>query len=129
VKYLDSSVVLAHLLAEERRPPEHLWSGTLVSSRLLTYEVWVKLHSRGFGDSHADEAASILELLNVMEMDPHVLARALEPFPRPTRTLDAIHLASADFLRSQGQEVAIVTYDMRMSETAREMGFELYPLE
>jgi hypothetical protein len=64
-----------------------------------------------------------------MEMDPHVLARALEPFPRPTRTLDAIHLASADFLRSQGQDVAIVTYDMRMSETAREMGFELYPLE
>jgi hypothetical protein len=33
--YLDSSVALAHLLAEDRFPPDLLWDQQLVSSRLL----------------------------------------------------------------------------------------------
>ena len=33
--YLDTSVALAHLLAEDRRPPDALWSETLVSSPAL----------------------------------------------------------------------------------------------
>lgn len=33
--YLDTSVVLAHLLAENRSPPDHLWREPLVASRLL----------------------------------------------------------------------------------------------
>jgi len=37
--YLDTSVVLAELLAEDERPPDSLWDDTLVSSRLLEYEV------------------------------------------------------------------------------------------
>jgi hypothetical protein len=38
--YLDSSVALAHLLAEDRFPPDLLWDQQLVSSRLLECEVW-----------------------------------------------------------------------------------------
>jgi len=38
--YLDTSVVLAELLAEDQRPPDGPWDDTLVSSRLLEYEVW-----------------------------------------------------------------------------------------
>jgi hypothetical protein len=45
VIYLDSSVALAHLLAEDRLPPESIWSDRLVASRLLEYEVWVELAS------------------------------------------------------------------------------------
>lgn len=56
-------------------------------------------------------------------MTPQVLARALEPFPAPIRTLDALHLASADLLRSQKQTVEIATYDERMGVAARRMGF------
>ena len=37
--YVDSSVVLADLLAEPRSPPEALWDKDLASSRLLVYEV------------------------------------------------------------------------------------------
>jgi hypothetical protein len=33
--YLDSSVALAHLLAEDRFPPDKLWEEQLVSSRIL----------------------------------------------------------------------------------------------
>ena len=37
---------LAHLLAEDRRPPASLWSETLVASRLLEYEIRTRLHAR-----------------------------------------------------------------------------------
>ncbi len=129
MRYLDSSGVLAELFLEERRPIEQFWSGSLVTSRLLEYEVWTKVHARQLGESRAEEVRFLLERLSILDMDPPILARALEPFPRPIRTLDAIHLASADFLRGQGQEVSIATYDARMGEVALEMGFELYPLD
>ena len=37
--YLDTSVALAWLLTEDRQPPASFWDGTLVSSRLLEYEI------------------------------------------------------------------------------------------
>ena len=49
--YLDTSVALAQLLAEDRRPPAALWEDTLVSGRLL--EWWYCLPS-----SRAHQAAS-----------------------------------------------------------------------
>jgi hypothetical protein len=39
VIYLDTSVALAEILAEDRKPPESLWAETLVASRLLEYEL------------------------------------------------------------------------------------------
>jgi hypothetical protein len=38
--HLDSSVALAHLLAEDRFPPDELWEEQVVSGRLLECEVW-----------------------------------------------------------------------------------------
>ena len=45
--YVDTSVVLAQLLAEDRRPSDSLWESSLVSSRLLEYEAWNRLSSIG----------------------------------------------------------------------------------
>jgi hypothetical protein len=50
--YLDSSVALAHLLVEDRVPPAALWAEPLVSSRLLEYELWTRIHARRLGGSH-----------------------------------------------------------------------------
>jgi hypothetical protein len=47
------------------------------------------------------------------------LARALEPFPVPVRTLDALHLASVAFLRNHRRDVALATYDDQMLAAAR----------
>ncbi len=44
--YIDTSVALAHLLAEDRQPPGSLWEETLFSTRLLEYEIWTPLHAR-----------------------------------------------------------------------------------
>jgi hypothetical protein len=47
VIYLDTSVAIAQLLAEMRQPPAALWDESLVSSRLLEYELWTQINARG----------------------------------------------------------------------------------
>ena len=120
--YLDTSVALAHLLAEDRRPPDELWRQPLVSSRLLEYELWIRLHARGLGASHGESARRLVERVALLELLPAILARALEPFPAPVRTLDALHLASADFLRRRGQAIELATYDERLLAAAQSLG-------
>jgi hypothetical protein len=60
VIYLDTSFALAHILAEDQSPPEKLWRETLISSRLLDYEVWTRIHGRNLTRSHSDEARAVL---------------------------------------------------------------------
>lgn len=126
--YLDTSVALAHLLAEDRRPPVELWSEELVTSRLLEYEMWARLNARDLGRTHGDPARLLLARLAFLELRPIVLDRALHPFTIPVRTLDALHLASVAFLREHGEDVALATYDTRMAEAAEAMGVALYEL-
>ena len=123
--YVDTSVALAHLLAEDRRPPPDIWQEELVSSRLLEYELWTRLNAMGLAASHGDAARLLTARLAFVEMVPAVLERALHPFPRPVRTLDALHLASAGYLKEQGQDVVLATYDDRMAGAAEAMGLAL----
>ena len=123
--YLDTSVALAQLLGEDRRPPETLWAESLVSSRLLEYELWTRLHRLGAAKSHGEAARDLLARVAIVELAPEVLARALEPFPKPVRTLDALHLASAGFLRASGAKLEIATYDDRLRSVAEAMGFTI----
>ena len=127
--YLDSSVALAELLAEDRRPPSALWDESLVSSRLLEYEVWVRLHTLGFGDARAEPARELIGRVALLAMSAEVLERVLDPFAVRVRTLDAIHLASAAYLRDQGQSVRLATYDRRMADAALTLGIPLYRLD
>jgi hypothetical protein len=62
----------------------------------------------------------------MLELTPLVLARAHEPFPSPVRTLDAIHLASIEFLRSRNVDVALTTYDRRMIGAAAALGIPIW---
>lgn len=120
--YLDTSVALAHLLAEDRRPPDRLWGDELVSSRLMEYEVWTRIHARGLSRSHGDATRLLLARLAWLELHADVLERAIHPFPTPVRTLDALHLSSVAFLRERGREVTLATYDRRMGDAAAAMG-------
>lgn len=126
--YLDTSVALAHILAEDRAPTAKLWQDTLISSRLLEYEVWTRIHGRSLTRSHSDETRALLNRIAFVELSPPVLTRALEPFPKPVRTLDALHLASMDFLRRQGQTISLASYDTRLSAAARALRFPIYKL-
>jgi len=127
--YVDSSVVLAQLLAEDQYPDPSFWRhGPFVSSRLLEYEVWNRINGRRLGASHADDVRTLLGRLAFLEMAPNVMARALDPFPIPVRTLDALHLASIDFLHGIGQRPSLATYDRRLSEAAEALEIPLTPV-
>ena len=126
--YLDTSVALAQLLAEDRRPPAALWKETLVSSRLLEYELWNRLHARVLAASHGEAAYQLIGRIALLELSSPVLARALDAFPVPVRTLDALHLASCEYLRSQGQPVTLASYDQRMLSVARAMTLPVFDL-
>ena len=117
--YLDTSVALAQLLTEDRAPPERLWAEPLISSRLLEYEIWTRLNARNLAGSHGEEARILIQRLALIELAPPVLERALEPFPIPVRTLDALHLASVAFLLGRGQSVELATYDDRLLAAAQ----------
>ena len=119
--YLDTSVALAHLLSEDRRPPDILWQRSLVSSRLLQYELWVRLNALKLGASHGDAAHEVVARIAFIELQPPILARALEPFPMTLRTLDALHVASMDFLRAHGQSIELASYDDRLLDAARRL--------
>ena len=126
--YLDTSVVLAHLLAEDRSPPPSIWTEILVSSRLLEYEVWVRIHARGLTRSHSEVARQTLARIGFLELLPRVLERALEPFPVAVRTLDALHLASVVFLTGLGQQPRLASYDERMLAASKKLGIAGYRL-
>ena len=126
--YLDSSVVLAQLLVEDRVPPERLWGEPLTASRLLEYEVWTRIHARRLGASHGDAVRALIGRIALIELAPPVLLRALDPFPRPVRTLDALHLASIECLRSQGQLPTLASYDARLLAAARALKIPIYGL-
>lgn len=124
--YLDSSVALAHLFGEGRSPPAGLWRETVCSSRLLEYEIWNRVHARGLTHSHAGEARALLDQVTLIELAPPVLARALEPFRIPVRTLDALHLATIEYLRSQGHDIELASFDDRLLAGARALGIPLF---
>lgn len=117
--YLDSSVALAHLFAEDRVLSKSIWQQPLISSRLLEYEVWNRIHARGLGSSHGDAARALIGRVALIEMTPPVLVRALEPFIISVRTLDALHLASIEYIRSRMQLIELATFDERLLAAAR----------
>jgi predicted nucleic acid-binding protein len=126
--YLDTSAALAHLLAQDRHPPDSLWTQTIASSRLLEYELWTRINNRGLFATHGHLVRDLLARIAIVELSLPVLSRALEPFPVPVRTLDALHLASMEFLRLQHQEIILASYDGRLTSAALKMGFRLADL-
>ena len=124
--YLDSSVVLAYLLAEDRCPPVSIWDETLGSSRLLEYEVWNRVHANRSPVDYANDAHALLSRIQFTELTPAVLKRALEAFPVPVRTLDSLHLSTAEYLHKITNDVKLASFDRRMLATARALNIPLY---
>ena len=123
--YLDTSVALAHLLSEDRRPADSLWEEPLVSSRLMEFELRVRIHARGLSATHGELVTLLLQRVAFLEMVEPILERARESFPVPVRTLDALHLSSILFLRDQGARIRLASYDGRMVEAARALHLDV----
>jgi predicted nucleic acid-binding protein len=128
VIYVDSSAVLADVLSENRAPSTAFWRQPLTSSRLLQFEVWNRVHVRAKGQAQSARAAAILARIGMVDLSEMVLDRALKPFPVHVRTLDALHLATIDYLRGGGQEIELATYDRRLATAASALGIALVGL-
>jgi predicted nucleic acid-binding protein len=120
--YVDSSAIVKLAVQEPesaalrrflaRRQP-------LVSSALARTEV-----ARALMPSGPDAVArgeEVLRRIQLLRINDRVLSAAGRLLPPELRSLDAIHLASADQLGASVRQ--IVTYDERMAETARTIGW------
>ena len=66
--------------------------------------------------------------MNLVELSEPALARALQPFPVRIRTVDALHLATIEFLSRQGETVELASYDDRLLAAAEAVGIPVAPL-
>lgn len=105
--------------------PTSFWDEELVSSRLLEYEIWNRVHVRGIAPAH-QTVRELVASVTLLELDRDRLARALEPFPIAVRTLDSLHLASMHYLRKKEVKVELASFDRRMLNAARALGIPLY---
>jgi len=119
--YLDSSAVVKLVIAEpestalrqylRRRRP-------LVSSALARTEVLRSLLP--FGEMALARGRRVLRAMELIRLSDRVLEAAGTMLPPEVRSLDAIHLATAQQL---GDDVGVVvTYDTRMAEAASKLG-------
>lgn len=119
--YLDSSAIVKLAVEEpesgalrrylRRRRP-------LVSSALARTETLRALLLEG--DEGVARGRAVLARMDLLRVNDRVLNAAGTLLPDDLRSLDAIHLATAQEL---GSDLArLVTYDERMSEAARHVG-------
>lgn len=120
--YLDSSAIVKLVVAEPesaalRRYLRH--RRPLVSSALARTEV---IRALAFeGDEALSRGRAVLARIDLMRVNDRVLDAAGLLTPADVRSLDAIHLATAQQL---GTDLGnIVTYDVRMTEAARHLRF------
>lgn len=124
VTYLDSSAIVKLAVVEEesaalrrylrRRRP-------LVTSALARTEVARALLP--FGDEAVRRGTAALARLELVRVSDRLLEAAGRLQPAGLRSLDAIHLATADRL---GSDLArVVTYDDRMARAAEAMGWDV----
>jgi predicted nucleic acid-binding protein len=123
------AALLEHATAAMKRPP----SGTqYVTSALTLAEAGrAIIRARATGRVTADQEQAAVRALRtferrcfILDVDRAVLARVRRPFPvEPIRTLDAVHLATAERLGEAPQLVTIVTRDARVRENARALGY------
>jgi len=133
VAYLDSSVVLRHVLLGEASITQALACERVVSSELLEIEcrrVIQRCRMQGeLDDPGLAEASSRLDALlagvSLIALSKSVKRRAMEAFPVSVKTLDALHLASALVLAQKlGDETMLLfSHDEGMNRCARVLGF------
>ncbi len=119
--YLDSSALVKLVIRERESGALRRYLAsepTRVSSSLARVEV--PRASRHHGEAALVRARRLLERIGLVRLDDVLLDTAGSLDLAGLRSLDAIHLATAQAL---GDELAaLVTYDARMAEAARLLG-------
>ena len=132
-RYIESSALVAALLERDvaARASIRAQGRRVTSTLTLAEAARAILRGRATGRlSEADERAATRGLqvfarrCDLVSVTDAVLARVGRPFPvEPIRTLDAVHLATAEELAEPPALVTIVTRDARVRDNARALGY------
>ena len=133
VRYIESSALVAALLERDAAALKSVRTrGRQVTSALTIAEAArAILRARVGARLTADEERAAVRALRRFErrsfmvaVTDSVLARVRRPFPvEPIRTLDAVHLATAELLGEPPPLVTIVTRDARVRDNAEALGY------
>jgi predicted nucleic acid-binding protein len=133
LRYVESSALVAALLERDTDVTRRAPAGTRrVTSALTLAEAGrAIIRARATGRLTAEQEKAAVRALRtferrcfVLEVTQAVLDRVRRPFPvEPIRTLDAIHLATAELLGDPPQLVTIVTRDERIRANAEALGY------
>ena len=130
VAYLDSSVLLRHILLGEEPIRHVLEFPRVVSSELIEIECRRVLHRYRLAGELSDETLTVarerldevLAGIDLLEMSRQIKQRAMDPFPVNVRTLDALHLATALMVVEDADGLALFSHDEGMNRCARSLG-------
>jgi predicted nucleic acid-binding protein len=103
VAYVDSSVVLRHVLVGDVSIKHALEFPAIMSSELMEIECRRVLLRCRLQDELTDETLveavrrldRVLDGIDLLELSPAIKRRAMESFPVSVKTLDALHLSTA----------------------------------
>jgi predicted nucleic acid-binding protein len=133
IRFVETSALLAALLEHDASALGALRAeGRQVTSALTFAEAArAVVRARAGGRLNSVQERAAIKALQVVERRCYVvaitapiLARVGRPYPvEPIRTLDAVHLATAEELGEPPQLVTIVTRDARVSANARALGY------
>jgi predicted nucleic acid-binding protein len=133
VRYIESSALVAALLEGDAAVLKSVRTrGRQVTSALTMAETArAILRARVGARLTADEERAAVRALRRFErrsfmvaVTDSVLARVRRPFPvEPIRTLDAVHLATAELLGEPPPLLTIVTRDARVRDNAEALGY------
>ena len=133
LRYVESSALVAALLEGDVAARAAIGGpGRRVSSALTLAEAArAVIRARITGRITADEERAAVRALqlfarrcDLMAITDAVLLRVARPFPvEPIRTLDAVHLATAEQLGEPPALVTFVSRDARVRENARSLGY------
>jgi predicted nucleic acid-binding protein len=132
---MESSAVLAALLEHDATALRALRAESRLVTSALTFaeasRVLVRARVSGrltSSDTRAAERAlrTLERRCTVVAISEAVLARAGRPFPiEPIRTLDAIHLATAELLGATPGGLIVLTRDSRIRDNATALGYRV----
>jgi len=133
VRYIESSALVAALLEHDAQALKSLRANTRSITSALTFAeaaraiVRARVGERLTPDAERAAVRALRRFEHrcyVVAVTDDVLARVKRPFPvEPVRTLDAVHIATAESLGEPPQLMVIVTRDTRVRENAKALGY------
>lgn len=121
--YLDSAAVVKLVHAESESQALREWLDERAETGWVS-SVLAEVESFRALARYAPQAAVrlhlVLDLIELIDLDPGIRTLAQTVRPATVRILDAVHLATA--LSIGGRLTSFVTYDKRLADAARDAG-------